>query len=154
MNLHVIWLRKQLGETRGAWDEPHEGTENNQSPQYGAGGAATRALPMLGVRAEARDRGVDGQLERRGFAIDGNSRTFGHQVIGDGGANFINLANYEPVELYAVNTPLKGLCNTYAPLCADFRATKCRYTIDAGISRERPFTRETSQLSLTTEYQR
>ena len=95
---------------------------------------------MPGVRAEARDRRVDGQLERRGFAIDGNSRTFGHQVIGDGGANFINLASDEPVELYAVNTPVKGLCNAYAHLCADFRATKCRYTIDAGISTERRFT--------------
>lgn len=70
-------------------------------------------LPMLGVRAEARDRRVDGHLERRGFAIDGNSPTFGHQVIGDGGANLINLASYEPVELYAVNTPVKGLCNAY-----------------------------------------
>ena len=68
---------------------------------------------MLGVRAEARDRRVDGQLERRGFAIDGNSRTVGHQVIGDGGANLINLARYEPVELYAVNTPVKGFCNAY-----------------------------------------
>jgi len=124
-----------------SWDEPHEETENNQLPQYGADGAATRAspmlgraLPMLGVPAEARDRSVDGQLERRGCAIDGNSRTFGHQIIADRGANLVNLASYEPVELYAVNTPVKGLCNAYAHLCADFRATKCRYTIDAGIS--------------------